>query len=101
MNTKGQGLMSPEFDRLAIAAGHAAFADWWNKDGLTARDHDPKRRAGSASCQLHAIGYSCGWGDYFEKNSQAAFVYCELVARYYPGEYEAEAAEWTPYEEEE
>lgn len=87
------------YDRFDIAAGHAAFADWWNVNGLTARDHDPKRRGKSASCQLHNIGYSPGMGRYFEPNSPAADVYCELVRRYEPEAYAAECAEHCPLEE--
>ena len=94
-----QGLIPSECSRFDIAEAHAAFADWWNKDGLTSRDHDPSRRGMSASCQLSNIGYSPGCGDYFEKNSTAAYIYCELVAKYYPESAAAEYAEHCPSEE--
>lgn len=93
METRKQGLMPGECDAFDIASAHAAFSDWWNKDGLTARDHDPKRRGSSASCQLSALRYSPGMGDYFEKGSTAAEIYCELVRRYHPEAYEEEVAE--------
>lgn len=95
-----QGLMPGDCDAFDIASAHAAFSDWWNKDGLTARDLDPKRRAGSASCQLHNLRYSPGCGDYFEKCSIAAEIYCELVRRYHPEDYEQECAEWLTEEDE-
>jgi hypothetical protein len=94
-----QGLMPGECDRFDIASAHAAFSDWWNRDGITARDTDSKRRGQSASCQLHAIKYRYGVGSYFEPNSAAAMIYCELVRRYHPEAYDAVCAEHCPQEQ--
>jgi hypothetical protein len=75
-----QGLIPSGYSRFDIASGYAAFGDWWNKDGLTARCHDKGR---SISCTLHRMRYSPGMGDYLD-GPAAVDVYLGLVKRYYP-----------------
>lgn len=84
----GQGLMPAECSRFDVVDAYAAFADWWNRGGLTARCHAKGR---SIDLQLSRMRYY-NPGAYLESEASKD-IYVELVRRYHPDRVEEAEAD--------
>ena len=83
-----QGLIPAECSRFDVVDAYAAFGDWWNRGGLTARCRAKGRSIGG---QLSRMRYR-NPGDYLESDASKD-IYVELVRRYHPDRVEEAEAE--------